>query len=200
MAALVVLAHPLANSLSHRLAATAMATLDQAGAQPVLLDLHAEGFDPRLTPEERAAYYDAPRIAPDLLGADLLRHARLLAGAETLVLVFPTWWFGPPALLKGWIDRVFAPGIGFDHTPGFGPIAPRLTGLRRAVAVTTLGTPWWVDVLAMRRPVRRMLRTAVIGACAPKARFAYLPLYAAENVTEVRIAAFERRVAATLAR
>jgi putative NADPH-quinone reductase len=193
MAALVVLAHPLAGSLSHRLAGTAVAALRGAGHETTLLDLCAGGFEPRLSAEERGGYYAT--AAP---GADIEHHAALLREAESLVFVFPTWWFGPPAILKGWIDRVFSPGIAFDHSPGFGPIVPRLTKLRRAAVVTTLGTPWWVDRIGMRRPVRRIFRTAIVGACAPRAGFSYLPLYAAENLAEARIAAFERRLVAAL--
>lgn len=196
MPAVVVLAHPLPGALSHRLAATAVAALSGAGHETTLLDLYADGFDPRLTREEREGYYAMP-ARPD---AALARHKALLADADALAFVFPTWWFGPPAILKGWIDRVFAPGTAFDHGADFGPIVPRLTRLRHAAVVTTLGTPWWVDRLAMRRPVRRVFGTAVIGACAPQARFSYLPLYAAETLTEARIAAFESKVAAALAR
>lgn len=195
MAGLVVLAHPLAGSLSHRLAETAASALRGAGHETTVLDLYAEGFEPRLSVDERGGYYAT--AAP---GADIERHAALLREAERLVFVFPTWWFGPPAVLKGWIDRVFSPGIAFDHSPGFGPIVPRLTKLKHAAVVTTLGTPWWVDLIGMRRPVRRAFRTAVVGACAPQAGFSYLPLYSAENLAETRIAAFERRVAAALRR
>lgn len=169
--------------------------LENAGEQAHLLNLYAEGFEPCLGEAERAAYYGPLHLEPDIE-----RHAELLRGAKTLVVVFPTWWFSPPAIMKGWVDRVFAPGIAFDHTPDFGPIVPRLTGLRKTVVITTLGTPWWVDRLAMRRPVRRVLKTAVIGACAPQSRFEYLALYAAEQVAEARIVAFERRIAAALAR
>jgi NAD(P)H dehydrogenase (quinone) len=193
--ALVVLAHPLEASLSRRLSRSVATALADAGRSPTIIDLYAEAFDPRLGAAERAAYYGGEPAAPD---EAIARHAALLAEAETIVFVFPTWWFGPPAILKGWIDRLFAPGIAFDHSPGFGPIVPRLTRLRHAAVVTTLGTPWWVDRLAMRRPVRRIFRTAVIGACAPQARFTYLPLYGAEALREARIAAFEKRMAAAL--
>ena len=191
MAALVVLAHPLKHSLSHRFAGAAMAAL---GEGATLLDLYDEGFDPRLTRGERESYY-----ADDHDASGVQDHARLLAAADRLVFVFPTWWFGPPAILKGWIDRAFAPGVAFDHGADFGPIVPRLNALRRVVVVTTLGTPWWVDRFAMRRPVRRIFKTAIVGACAPRARVDYLPLYAAETVGEARIGRFEKRLQQTLA-
>lgn len=193
MRCLIVVAHPLETGLSHRFAALARETLRAAGHEVSLADLYAENFDPRLTAAERAAYYAPPH---DHSGIE--DHAAALREAEMLVLAFPTWWFGPPAMLKGWIDRVFAPGIAFDHGKGFGPIVPRLTGLRRVVAITTLGSPWWVDRFVMRRPVRRMLKSAVIGGCAPQARLTYLPFYAAENPEPARVARFEERIRTTL--
>jgi NAD(P)H dehydrogenase (quinone) len=195
MTALVVLAHPLRGSLCGRLADAAVEALTAAGHEVEFLDLYAEDFDPRLTAAERDTYYaenhDASAVAA---------HAARLASAEALVFVFPTWWFGPPAILKGWIDRVFAPGVAFDHGKDFGPIVPKLDRLRHVAVITTLGTPWWVDRFAMLRPVRRMFKIAVIGGCAPNARLSYLPLYSAERPEARRVAAFERRVRAELSR
>lgn len=193
---LVVVAHPLATSLSHRFASSAGDVLASAGHRVSLIDLYAEDFDPRLSPAERSAYYATEHGRP---AGDMVRHTDELTAAEALLLVFPTWWFGPPAMLKGWIDRVFAPGVAFDHGADFGPIVPRLTKLRNVVAITTLGTPWWVDRLVMHRPVQRMLKTAVVKACAPKARVDYLPFHAAENADQARVARFEARIRTVLA-
>ena len=74
-------------------------------------------------------------------------------------------------------------------------IVPKLPGLKQVIAITTLGSPWWVDRLVLRRPVRRVLKTAVFGGCAPNARFTYLPFYQAETATDDRIARFEKRIA-----
>lgn len=195
MRCLIVLAHPLDKSLNHRFADLAAQTLAAAGHDVARIDLYAEDFDPRLTRAERETHYTE---TPDHSG--IAPHAAALREADMLVLVFPTWWFGLPAILKGWIDRVFAPGIAFDHGTDFGPIVPKLDRLRRMVAITTLGTPWWADRLVMWRPVRRMLKTAVLGSCASQARFSYFPFYAAEKPTAARIDAFEKRVRAALTR
>lgn len=192
--ALVVLAHPLAGSLCGHFAEIARDALAAAGCETTLLDLAREGFDPRLTAAEREAYYAPPHDFPGVA-----REAALLLDAEILVLVFPTWWFAPPALMKGFLDRVFAPGVAFDHGADFGPIRPRLTRLRKAVVVTTLGSPWWVDRLVMRRPVRRMFRWGVFKACAPQARFDYLAFYAAEDPAKARVDRFAARIRAALA-
>jgi NAD(P)H dehydrogenase (quinone) len=125
-------------------------------------------------------------------------HAADLASAKTLVLVFPTWWFAMPAMLKGWIDRVFAPQIAFDHADDFGPIKPRLTGLDTVLVVTTLGSPWWVDWFVMRRPVRRVLKTAVFGLCATQAAFKMMSFYSAEKPSAGRIEKFRAQLGAIL--
>ena len=185
MNCLVVLSHPLPESLNRHFADTAVAELASAGHTVTLLDLHASGFDPRLTPAERGSYYGERFDDSALEG-----HARALRDAEMLVLVFPTWWFGLPAMLKGWVDRVFAPGIAFDHGSDFGPIKPLLGKLRHVVAITSLGSPWWVDRLVMRRPVRRILKWGLFKACAPKASFAMLSFYAAEKPQPERVVRF----------
>ncbi|MDR7222118.1 NAD(P)H-dependent oxidoreductase [Aminobacter aminovorans] len=185
MNCLVVLSHPLPESLNRHFADTAIAELSRAGHKVELLDLYRIDFDPRLTPAERGSYYGERFDA-----AALEAHAQALREAEVLVLVFPTWWFGLPAMLKGWVDRVFAPGIAFDHANDFGPITPLLGKLRHVVAITTLGSPWWIDRLIMHRPVRRILKWGVFKACAPKARFAMLSFYAAEKPQPKRVMRF----------
>lgn len=189
MNCLVVLSHPLPQSLNRHFADLAVAELAAAGHSVTLLDLYDTGFDPRLTPAERRSYYGERFEASSLEG-----HETALRQAEVIVLVFPTWWFGLPAMLKGWIDRLFAPGIAFDHGSDFGPIRPLLHRLRHVVAITTLGSPWWVDWLVMRRPVRRILKWGVVGACAPRAGFAMLSFYAAEKPQRKRVERFGERI------
>lgn len=191
MRALVVLAHPLSHSLNAHLAVTTVAALQERGVEVDLLDLYASGFAPDLTADERAHHYDTPQP-----GADAIALQARLAAADALVLVFPTWWFGMPAILKGWFDRVWSPGFAFDHGT---PIKPLLTGLKSCLVVTTLGSPWWIDTLVMRQPVRRVLKTAIVGACAPQARFDMLSFHAAENLEPGRIDAFCKKLRGKLA-
>lgn len=192
MRALLVLAHPLNDSLCAHLARTAEVALLARGIDVDVLDLYAEGFAPALTADERRAYYAVPQ--PD---AEITALQARLAAADMLVLVFPTWWFSMPAMLKGWFDRVWSPGFAFSSGT---PIQPLLIGLKSCLAITTLGSPWWVDRLVMRRPVRRVLKTALLGACAPKARFAMLSLPSAEATDAARADAFAQRVTASIAK
>ena len=142
-------------------------------------DLYKSGFDPRLTATERASYnqgYDS---------ADLANEIANLHWAEALILVFPTWWFGFPAILKGWFDRVWSPGVAFENAPNLRSIEPRLA-LKKVIALTTLGAPWWSDWV-IGRPLRRVLKTAILGACAPRANLTWISIYRAENLSQARL-------------
>lgn len=190
---LVVSCHPLPGSLCHHLAAHIVSRLQAEGRHVEHIDLYDSGFDPRLTVAERRSYYDG--AYDDHL---VQRHIALLQQAQILILVFPTWWFGFPAVLKGWFDRVWAPGFAYDHADDLGPIRPRLKNLRHVLAVTTLGAPWFVDVLLLRRPLRRVLKWALIGTCARQAKFRMLSLYKAENIAPSRLQHFISRIDAAL--
>jgi NAD(P)H dehydrogenase (quinone) len=187
-----VTAHPLPASLTARLAERAAATARCNGWAVILQDLYQRGFDPRLTAAERSAYYAAN---PSGATTDAQRE---LTEAEVLILIFPTWWYGFPAILKGWFDRVWAPGTAFDHAPDLSAMRPRLHGLRDVLAITTMGSPAWVDWLVLHRPLRRILCRAIIGPCAPQARVGWRALYRAEAVTPDRLARFEARLTADI--
>ena len=107
---LVVLAHPLPESFAASAAKTVVETLEAKGHTVDLLDLYAEDFDPRLTAAERAAYME-PGYQPTEVSGIVER----LKAADGLVLVFPQWWFNLPAIMKGFIDRIFVPGVAFGH-------------------------------------------------------------------------------------
>jgi NAD(P)H dehydrogenase (quinone) len=195
MKCLVVKAHPLAESLCSTLARRAVEVLDRAGHQVELEDLYAENFDAALTERERCSYYSGAYAADEVKA----QWARLSA-AQGVVLVFPTWWFGFPAILKGWFDRVWAPGLAYEHAGDLGPIRPRLDRLHHVLAVTTLGSPWWVDKLVLRQPVRRVLQRAIVGTCAPRARFRMLSHYRSEILTPARVQRYAARIDRELAR
>lgn len=195
MKCLVVIAHPLGESLCRTMARAVIDALSAAGHEVEVEDLYEDGFPPSLTAAERRSYYSPPfdssELAPQI--------SRLLA-AEALILVFPTWWFGFPAVLKGWFDRVWAPGIAYDHADDYGPITPRLVGLRKTLAITSLGAPWWVDRLILRQPVKRVLKTALLGTCAPQCRFEMLSVHRAERLTASQVDACCAQVRRTIAR
>ncbi len=190
---LVVIAHPSQDSLCHALAMHTIDTLRGAGHTVVIEHLYNDGFAPSLTSAERQSYYSVP-FDSSAIQASIER----LTQAQGLVLVFPTWWFGMPAILKGWFDRVWAPGVAFDHAADLGAITPCLTQLRTAVVITTLGSPWWVDKLVMWQPIKRQLKIALIGLCAPQCKFQMLSLYKTEKISSAVFTAFCARIARAL--
>lgn len=187
---LLVSCHPLAHSLCHHLVDRVKQSLAGHSIEMECLDLYASGFTAPLSVAERHSYF-----TDEFDAAGLGDQIAALQRAEILILVFPTWWFGLPALLKGWFDRVWAPGITFDHpvVPG-GRITPRLQGLKHCLVITTLGSPWWVDRLVVWRPLRRILKWTIIRPCAPAARFHMLSLYSAMAVDPPRLERYLERI------
>lgn len=186
---LVVLAHPLRESFAAALAQTVVQTLEAGGHRVDLLDLYAEDFDPRLTVAERASYmtggFDASAIAP---------LAERLKAADGLILVFPQWWFNLPAILKGFIDRVFVPGVAFDHAAHGGRLVPLLTNIRSFWVVTTTGSPWWIVHFYMGNPVRRQLQRGVAAFCSKGLDFRMLSLHDIDRATSEKRGRFLDRV------
>ena len=176
------------------MAKTAIATLIANGHEVVIEDLYAYGFSPALTDEERQSYY-----SPTFDQTAVKENIDDLLFAEALILVFPTWWFGFPAILKGWFDRFWAPGVAYDHANDLGTIQTKLDNLKYTLAITSLGSAWWVDRLVLWQPVKRILKIALLSTCAPKCHFQMLSLYKAESLTQVQIASFCARIEAKIA-
>jgi putative NADPH-quinone reductase len=169
--------------------------LNDAGHEVTVEDLYTEAFDPAMSAAERESYY-----AESYNTRSVAAQVQRLLWAEAMVLVFPTWWFGFPAMLKGWFDRVWGPGVAYDHAADYGPIKPRLNRMREMLAVTSLGAPWWVDRMVMRQPVKKVLKTAIVGVCAPKCRFQMLTIYKSESLTASQVDRFTARMESTLSK
>ncbi len=169
MRALVIYCHPRQDSFCAALRDATVEGLIAAGHAVDLCDLYAEGFDPVLSTQQRGAYFDE---AENLRGLE--DHAAMLRRAEGIVLVYPTWWFGMPAMLKGWLDRVWVPGVAF-HLGGAKVLRPLLTNIRRIAVVTTYGSPrwllWWVGW-----PDRRIVRRGLRPLCASRCRIDWIAL------------------------
>jgi putative NADPH-quinone reductase len=192
---LVVHAHPAPTSFNRALFETAVRALERAGHTVDALDLYGEGFDPRMTPEERRAYHtDVP-----IVSADVERHATLVRRAEALVFVYPTWWNGLPAMLKGWMERVLVPGVAFTFDPVTHEVRRGLTNVRRIVGITTYGSPR-AYVVATADGGRRTLNRTLRLVCHRYARTRWLALYRLDTATVDDRLAFLERVERSLAR
>lgn len=189
MKCLMVVSHPIKESLCHYLAKHTIEHLQSKDYEITLLDLYENSFSPALTQQERLSYYQS-----DFDDTLLAEEIAQLKQAESLVLVFPTWWFGFPAILKGWFDRVWAPGHAYNHASDLGAITPCLDNLQEVKVITTLGSPWWVDKFVLWQPVKRVLKVALLGACAKRCKFEMLSFYKSENASQARVDAFVRKI------
>ena len=189
MRLLLVLAHPLEDSFAAAVARTAREALEAAGHTVDLLDLYREDFDPRLSKEERGGYFAEPYDISGVAGI-----VERLKAADGLILVFPQWWFNFPAILKGFFDRAFAPGVAFSHDVAGGRIIPQLTNIRLLFALTTTGSPWWLVHLYMGNPVRRLLKRGIAAFCSKGLNFRMLSLHDMDRATDAKCKAHLDRV------
>jgi NAD(P)H dehydrogenase (quinone) len=169
MRVLVIYCHPRPDSFSAALRDAAVDGLTASGHSVELRDLYAGAFDPVLSTQQRVVYFNE---AESVSGVE--DHVASLRLAEGLVLVYPTWWFGMPAMLKGWFDRVWLPGVAF-HLSGPKVMVPLLTNIRRIGVVTTYGSPWWL-LWWVGWPDRRVVRRCLRPLCAAGCRIHWLGL------------------------
>ncbi len=194
MLALVIVAHPSSDSYCHALATRAQAGLLAAGHEVVVLDLYAQGITAAMTASERHAYHGNTPILDPLIA----EHAGLVQRAETLVFVYPTWWSGLPAILKGWLERVMVPGVGFVLDERTNKVRPGLGQMRRLVGISTYGSPRWY-VRLVNDNGRRIITRALRMSCGLRVRTSWLALYAIDTSTSAQRQAFladvERKMA-----
>jgi NAD(P)H dehydrogenase (quinone) len=161
MRVLVIYCHPVAESFAASAHRTVLEGLAEAGHEVTDLDLYAERFDPVMSRQERLDYLNTER------NERLVQHYDdQLAAAEALVLVYPSWWYGMPAILKGYFDRVWLPGVAFDVTLNGTVKTDRLKRLRRILVVTTYGGSWWMVRIALGDPARKIIGRAIRALCA----------------------------------
>ena len=185
--------HPLPESFHASIRQVALAGLKAAGHEIDLLDLYAERFDPVLTEEGRRRYHDVPQNRTGLEPT----IARLTS-AEAIVLQFPTWCFGMPAMLKGFCDRVLMPGVAFDLSDP-AQVQPTLTNLRKIAGVVTYGRPWHVAKW-MGDPPKKMVTRYLRWFTSGKAKSEYHALYHMNVATEAERKAFMGKVGAAMRR
>lgn len=190
MRVLVVFAHPVETSFNAALHAKIVERLEAAGHEVDDCDLYAEGFDPRLTRAERSGYHDVPGNT-----AGVAAYVERLRRAEALVLCFPVWNYGFPAILKGFFDRVFLPGVSFEMVAG--RATPSLHNIRKVVAVTSYGGSRF-RALLMGDPPRRLVGRLLRSTIKPWSPVKYLAHYSMNLSTDQSRAAYMKKVAAAM--
>jgi NAD(P)H dehydrogenase (quinone) len=189
--ALVVFAHPCEESFNAALHRTVIDRLAARGWSVDDCDLNAEGFNPVLSAEERRGYHETSTNT-----APVQPYVERLLQADALILVFPVWNFGFPAILKGFFDRVFLPGVSFRLENGL--VKPNLTHIRKLAAVTTYGGTRARAFLA-GDPPRHVVKRAVWHVCRPD-KMRYLALYDMNRASDAQRGAFLHRVGAEMER
>lgn len=178
MRVLVVYAHPVPESFGAALRDVVLSALESRGHEVRLVDLNAIGFDPVMSAEERRHHFDP--VVNELPVADQIAHIKW---CEALVFVYPTWWYGVPAILKGWLDRVWVPYVAFLMPEGEGEnIRPNMQHIRRIVAVTSCGATWWLSKW-VGEPGRRTLLRGLRPLCHPLCRTSYMAIYRMDSAT-----------------
>ena len=193
MKVLYVYCHPLPESFHAAIRAEALAGLKEAGHTVDLCDLYAEKFDPVMW-RRRAARLSRSHARTSRASTDYVRRLR---EADALICQFPVWSFGPPAMLKGWMDRLLMPGVAFDlSNPNMA--VPLLTNLKRIAGITTYGRPWWNALLVGNPPKKIMTR--YMPRFTGGAKVDYYPLYHMNVATDETRKAFMAKVRAAMAR
>lgn len=159
---LVIVAHPSTASFNRAIADTVVRTLRNSGHHVIFHDLHEEGFDPILTKDE------IPTEAP--LDPVIEQHCRELSAADGIVIVHPNWWGQPPAILKGWIDRVVRAGVAYEFEEGDGgegvPIG--LLKAEAAIVFNTSNTPEQREIGVFGDPLENLWKTCIFHFCGVK--------------------------------
>lgn len=176
--ALILYAHPTEGSFNAAIRDQMVAQLQTAGVETRVTDLYARKFQPVLTPDEFANYANTPdnRLPVQQEVDDLL-------WADTLIFIYPTWWYGLPAILKGWLDRVLLPEVAFlmpnDHNTN---IRPGLMHIEKLAVFTTCGASRGLTWL-IGAPGKRTLLRGVRMLCAKRCKTTYAAHYLMDSST-----------------
>jgi NAD(P)H dehydrogenase (quinone) len=189
MRVLIVYCHPVPESFCAAVRDTVLQAVKQKGSEARLIDLYREGFDPVMRCEERRSYNQHPPVDPALRP-----HIEHLKWAEAIVFIYPTWWYGLPAMLKGWLDRVWATGVAFALSEkGDGTIRPLMTHISKIAVITTCGAPRWLSFL-MGEPGRKTILRGIRSLCARRCKTHFLAHYRMDASTPESRKAFLEKV------
>ena len=152
---LVIYAHPYTGSFNHAVLEATTTALDKANRPYDVIDLYADGFDPRYTVEELALFGEGGTLDPLVT-----RYQELIKGAARLIVVTPIWWNDLPGMLKGFFDKVMKQKWAYDPTPS--GVKGRLTHIEQMLVLTTSTSPTWY----MRYLAGNAMGSVFLGATA----------------------------------
>jgi NAD(P)H dehydrogenase (quinone) len=199
MRVMVLHAHPVETSYNRALCNAVLETLESNGHEPDLVDLYAENFDPSLSREDRLRYHDIPgNITPEIKP-----YVDRLMATDAVIIVFPVWNYGFPAILKGYFDKVFLPGVAFvlegGDSPDKGTLKSNLAHIKKVAFVTSYGGDR-LRTWLMGDPPRRIAKRwgwVTFGGWLPPV---YLALYNMNAVTPEQLKANLEKVKRVIGR
>ncbi|WP_298819004.1 NAD(P)H-dependent oxidoreductase [uncultured Roseibium sp.] len=178
MRVLVVYCHPCEESFNAALCKTVISALEEDSHDVRLTDLYAREFDPVMSAQERRGYHtpqsNTVPIAQDL--ADI-------KWCEAIVFIYPTWWFGLPAMLKGWLERVWVPHETFIMPTATEDLRPNMQNISRIGIVTTCGASWFVSKF-VGEPGRKTIMRGIKLLAKPRCKTRYLAHYKMDSSTQ----------------
>ncbi len=177
MRTLVIFCHPCRESFNAAVLEVVMQTLTEAGHDIRLRDLYSDGSDPVMSAEERRGYHDE--------GTNVLpgqSHVDDITWCQMVVFVYPTWWYGLPAMLKGWFDRVWLPHVTFSMPTNEEGARPKMHHIKAIAVVTTCGASWWLSKI-VGEPGRKTILRGLRALCAPRCKTLYLAHYKMDTST-----------------
>jgi putative NADPH-quinone reductase len=188
MNVLVVYCHPCEDSFNAAVLRVTLEALAEGGHQVRVCDLYRDGFDPVMRLPEWRTYHDpAQNLEP------VSAQVEQLKWAEAVIFIYPTWWYGVPAMLKGWLERVLVPGFAFEvPTATRGPV-PKLKHITRVIALTTCGATPLISWI-MGQPGRRTLLRGFRSICSTFCRTSYVALYRMDTASAAERASHLLRV------
>jgi putative NADPH-quinone reductase len=155
----LILANPRSGSFNHAIAEVARKTLQSCGHQVAFHDLYIERFDPILR------YEEIPKSAA--VDIAVQKHCEEIASAEGIIVVHPNWWGMPPAILKGWVDRIIRPGVAYEFLEGdSGDGVPHgLLRAKKAIVFNTSNTFPEREHQIFDDPLETLWRNCIFGLC-----------------------------------
>lgn len=186
MRVMVVYAHPVETSFNAAIFATVREALRERGHEVDACDLYAENFPPIMSRADRLLYHEIP--ANRALARPWIER---LEAAEALAMVFPTWVFAPPAILKGFCEKVFLPGIAFKLVDG--KVRGAMRHLKRVGGISTYGGTRWRAFLA-GDPPRRLFTRSLRAYVGPSVPISFQGCYDMNRIDEARGKAFLAQV------
>jgi NAD(P)H dehydrogenase (quinone) len=177
MQALVIYCHPVEGSFCSAMRDAAVKGLERAGHEVAVIDLAADEFDPVMSHTELIAYNTGQGVIPE----GLEHYVAMLWEAKILVFVYPTYWSGMPAQLKGWLERVFVQGVAFKLNKN-NKVRPAMQHVKHICVISTFGSPY-MYVKFVNDNGRRIVTRALRVSTGLRTRVSRFGLYAMDTAT-----------------